>query len=913
MQQRSETWASLAVRGRFKMDTVAVIGGVSYSAISAPVIDRALFTDTPSVGHCVAASMMVSVLTDDVIPAGAQVEIKSRLYDDTRVSEWRTAGTYYVDRREENNGLVTLQCYDAMVKATQPYVDPSNPDDRIGWPKSMAACVTECAARIGVELDSRTVIKTGDPYQVAYPTNYTMQQVLEFIAACHGGNWIITPENKLRLIPLVPPPEETFDIIDYEYRKIMTNDGYKLVWQHYETDETLVNTADGDLLNVPVVIGKITTAKSITINRVTLARDEELGYTIADDEDSTGVELRIESNPYACQAICEDLYAALHGLEYRPFTITQACYDPCAELGDWILVGDQVRSVICTQRVTLGVDFRADVTAPGKDETGSEYPYLTAIQRLQQEDERLRKYMEAAKTEINSKIEQTYTSILLEVAGTYATGEYVRANLTILENSITSEVTRATAAEQQLSSSITQTAESITSEVTRATSAEQQLSSSISQTAEKIDLKVSKGDVSSQISMESGQVSINANRFSVDSDNFKLSRTGNLEATNAALTGSFITSSGQRKLELNSGGLNLYQNDELVGTIRGDARANQTTGDSTALPVMAIKVESGSNGLIFVSNGIYHFVYNTGLNPEDREERFWFGDTVYFRDAAKFGGGIKLVSDSYEVTLYSGYHYGGSSGESYNFLGIRDSLSVDEHLRVDGTAEFTGAVSCKVGITCKDNINCEKSIVLGSGTNHVTVSRKYSSGGEQYFHSDGSIWASGNIYADGEKYRVVQTEHYDRIGLNAMESTYAVFSDLGSAMLDETGEAYVFFDPDFAETIDLSHDYQVFVTPTSTGIFQYAEKRRSHFVAHGTPGMTLDWIVYARQKGYVNHRLERVTVGPGDPNMAAGLWPTQNTDDTDGYFPLEDTGDVIDELEAQYLAQYEREVYGYDN
>lgn len=898
MQQRSETWASLAVRGRFKVDTIAVIGGVSYSAISAPVIARALFTEAPSVGHCAAASMLVSILTGDVIPAAAAVEIRARLYDDARVSEWRTFGTFYIDRREENNGLVTLQCYDAMLKATQPYVDPSNPDDRIGWPKSMAACVTECAARIGVELDSRTVIKTGAPYQVAYPTNYTMQQVLEYIAACHGGNWIITPENKLRLVPLVPPPEETFDIIDYEYRKIMTNDGYKLVWQHYETDEALINTAGGDLLNVPVVIGKITTAKSITINRITIARDEELGYTAA-DENSTGVELRIESNPYASQAICDDLYAALHGLEYRPFTITQACYDPCAELGDWILVGDKVRSVICTQRVTLGVDFRADVSAPGQDETGSEYPYLTAIQQLQQTDERLQKYMEAAKTEINSKIEQTHTSILLEVAGTYATGESVSAQIALTEGKITTEVDKALetvagayvtteslsskieqteskittevnaaletvagtyATTKTLNSKITQTESKITTEVSAAletvagtyatTETTTTLSSKIDQTAEKIDLKVSKGDISSQISMESGQVSITSNRFSVTSDNFTLTRTGNLTASSATLTGSFTTSSttssGKRELKLNSGGLNLYQNDELVGTIRGDTRARQTAaGDSISLPVMAIRVDSNSNGLIFTdaANNRYLFAFNLGLDPNGYTERFWFGDTVRFQN----------------------------------------------------------------------EIYCPKIVFDAQDSSGVYIRSGHTTENEQYLYVDGSLWATGSLYADGEKYRVVATEHYGRIGLNAMESTYAVFSDLGSARLGEAGDAYVFFDPDFGETIDLTHDYQVFVTPTSAGTVRYVEKQSGYFVIHGTSGMSLDWIVYARQRGYANHRLERVPVDPGDPNMDAGLWPTQDMDDAAGYFPLEDTGDVIDELAAQYLAQYEREVYGYDN
>lgn len=283
----------------------------------------------------------------------------------------------------------------------------------------------------------------------------------------------------------------------------------------------------------------------------------------------------------------------------------------------------------------------------------------------------------------------------------------------------------------------------------------------------------------------------------------------------------------------------MYQDDELVGTIRGDIRAHQVAGDGTALPVMAIRAASGSNGLIFTnSDRVYSFAYNTGLDPNGYTERFWFGDTVRFQN----------------------------------------------------------------------DIYCSRKIQLGGNDGTVSL-EPYGS----FLSVNGSLDVVENFYVTGEKNRVVTTEHYGRIGLNAMESTYAVFADLGSAMLDGAGEAYVFFDPDFDETIDLTHDYQVFVTPTSTGTVQYVEKQNDHFVVHGTPGMTVDWIVYARQRGYANHRLERVPIDPGDPNMAAGLWPAQDTDDTAGYFPLEDTGDVIDTLAAQYLESYEREVYGYDN
>lgn len=849
MRQRSEKWAKLAVRGRFGMDVAAEIGGVTYTAISAPVIDRALLSDDLSVGNCISASMKVAVLTDDVIPPAASVVIKARIYDDNSASEWLTFGTFYIDKREENNGLVTLQCFDSMLKANQNCVDPSNPQDRIGWPKSMKRVVEEIAERIGVELDPRTVIKTTDPYQVAYPTNYTMQQVLGFIGACHGGNWIITPENKLRLVPIVAPPSETFDIIDYEYNKIYTDDGYKLVYQHYETGEPVANAAGGDLLNVPVVIGKITTAKRMKISRVTLARDEALGYTLGDD---TGIEVRIESNPYACQAICDDLYAALNGIEYAPFTITKACYDPCTELGDWIIVGSEVRSTLYSQKITLGTDFRADAAAPGKDETSTEYPYLTEIQKLHKEDERLKAYMDDAKDEISSRIEQTYDKIILEVSGTYATKEYVSSSLTILDNAITAEVTRAMNAEEVLSGRISVTSEeiaaevkrakgeeetlagritvnanAITAEVTRATKAEGDLSSRITVTENSISLKVSKGSVSSEISAESGSVSIRSNRLTISSNNFSLSGTGSVSAT-----GSFTTSSSTRKSVLSSGGLDMYYNDAMTGRIRGDSQARQFSGGGGSYDVM--KIEVGAYGLIFTSDGTYNFAYNNGLNPNGYTERLWFGGESRFQGTMH---GYKLEFDN-------------------------------------------GAVSG-----------------MSSGV-YVT----------------GNLYATDDIWCGGAKNRAVVTKSYGTVGMNSMESTVAVFSDVGSAKLDTTGTAYIFFAPDFFETIDLSHEYQVFTTQTGKGAIARIEKQEGCFIVYGDPDTTFDWIVYARQRDYVNHRMERLLIEPVEVESTEN--PVFYGDNIAGNRTeafMEEFADNLDELAEEYLREYEREVYGYDD
>lgn len=131
----------------------------------------------------------------------------------------------------------------------------------------------------------------------------------------------------------------------------------------------------------------------------------------------------------------------------------------------------------------------------------------------------------------------------------------------------------------------------------------------------------------------------------------------------------------------------------------------------------------------------------------------------------------------------------------------------------------------------------------------------------------------------GTKNRVVMTDSYGAVGMNAMESTFAVFSDLGSGILDETGRAYCFFAPDFEETVDLSHEYQVFTTKTSDGDIEWTEKHEDYFIVYGTPGTTFDWIVYARQKGYVNHRMERFSYDEEDLNESAGVYPQLSTDE----------------------------------
>lgn len=822
MRQRSDTWKRLAARGNFRMESIAIINGVEYTAISAPIINRALFTDNLSVGNCISSTLKVSVLTDDVLGKAAEVVIKARITDDEEYSEWLEFGTFYIDNRSVDSGLITMQCYDAMLKASQTYGDETNPEDRIGWPKTMKTCVNEIAARIGVEIDPRTVIKTTDPYQVPYPNKMSMMQVLGYIGACHGGNWVITPENKLRLVPLLSPPAETFNIIDHDYNPIYTGDGHKLVWQHTDTGDTIEHKAGGGLVNVPVVVGKIATSKHFTVTRVIIARDEDLGYALGDD---SGYTLIIESNPYACQAICDDLYAELNGMEYNPYTITSACYDPATELGDWILVGDQVRSVLYSENATLNVDYRATLSAPGKDEVGSEYPYLTSIQRLQMEQEQIKKYTETEKDEIYSKIEQTHTDILLQVAGTFATKEAVTTAITLTAETLITEVSKTYATKESVET----------------------LSSSVTQTAQQIELKVSKGDISSQISIETGQVSIGSNRLVIDSTNFKLDGSGEVTAK-----GTITSESGSYKNSIHGGGMYLYADDNEVGYIRGISDFN-TSGWGTSGKGLAI---SSSMPALILATGsdidwdTSGYILNNGLNPNGFEER-----NILVGNTRIWGDSDLIVS---RIVFWD------SPLSSPTF-----------ELMYDWNDDF--------------NI---------SSTTYVGFS--------------GCLMVYEDFCCFGEKNRLVTTENYGTVKLNAMESAAALFADFGSGTTDDAGLCYVYFDSRFWEVFDHDYEYQVFITKTRDGDGLFVEKRTDHFIVYGGPNMSFDWSVYVRQKDYAQNYLEQMPNIKAKEKESEEFYGDNIGADASAAYMAEFV-DTYDEQAEAYLNNYDLEVTNYGN
>ncbi len=350
MRSVSDTWAALAADGSFRFDAKLKIGDAEYDKITAPRISRPLLSGPLTVGGCMSATLKVSILTEDKFSSGTEVQVLGRLTNGTAAtvcSEWLSFGTFHITKVDDLSvgGIVSLEGYDDMLLAN------SNAFAGVlTETQTMKAAVDDIAADMGVELDPRTVIGTGEGYTVTVDKKLTKRQVLGYIAACHGGNWIITEDRKLRLVPLL-------------------------------------TAAGGTATKIPAVIGKLTVGEAVTVSGVWLT---DVPGKISAAGTADGYLLQFSDNPYVNQTIATDLLAKLGGLTYMPYTATTAVYDPALEPGDHITIGTRVTSILCNQELKLDHAFRSDLTMSGSTSVTETYSYQDpVVQQIRNEFQRL--------------------------------------------------------------------------------------------------------------------------------------------------------------------------------------------------------------------------------------------------------------------------------------------------------------------------------------------------------------------------------------------------------------------------------------------------------------------------------------------------------------------------------------------
>lgn len=190
------------------MDYKVEIADTTYykGDISSVVIKRPLF-DKLSVGNACSAELDISIWPISTIPKMAKLVPWVR---EDATSSWTKLGDFYIYTREITDELMHIVAYDSMMRAEQIWI----PDQSLEFPMSMVSAVNTIAGIMGISVDSRTRINSS--YTIDYPANdYTLRDVLGYIAAANSGNWIITASGKLLLVPLFSSmPTETSYLVD---------------------------------------------------------------------------------------------------------------------------------------------------------------------------------------------------------------------------------------------------------------------------------------------------------------------------------------------------------------------------------------------------------------------------------------------------------------------------------------------------------------------------------------------------------------------------------------------------------------------------------------------------------------------------------------------------------------------------
>ncbi len=229
MHITSEVYRQLLRDPRHRKEMRVHIAGEDYGE------DRIVSLETsggifeqPDIGGCASRQIDLSLRQPGGIPRSAKIQVFVRLAAGERVSEWIPKGVFFISTRklDKVSGVLDIHGFDAMRRAG----DVWDIDPYANWPMSQQEAAADIARQMGVELDPRTVLSSDFP--VAYPVDengdMAMQDVLEGIAVCNAGNWVITDEGKLLLLRLGDIPPETSYLVT-EHGRAITLGGVRIL------------------------------------------------------------------------------------------------------------------------------------------------------------------------------------------------------------------------------------------------------------------------------------------------------------------------------------------------------------------------------------------------------------------------------------------------------------------------------------------------------------------------------------------------------------------------------------------------------------------------------------------------------------------------------------------------------------
>ena len=191
MYSVSDYFESLVRAPNREFDTKVIINGVEHGSnevVEWDIMETITESESYTIGNAIPTKFELKIYTQSIFPTNAEMKPYIRLID----TEWIPLGVFYVDsRKESEGGIWEFVCYDKLMQANQPW------ETELYLPASMFQVVEEICDVLEIQLAPDTSLM----FEVPLVTHeFTMRQVLGYIAGCQGANAKINRNGELAFI-----------------------------------------------------------------------------------------------------------------------------------------------------------------------------------------------------------------------------------------------------------------------------------------------------------------------------------------------------------------------------------------------------------------------------------------------------------------------------------------------------------------------------------------------------------------------------------------------------------------------------------------------------------------------------------------------------------------------------------------
>ena len=337
-----------------------------------------------------------------------------------------------------------------------------------------------------------------------------------------------------------------------------------------------------------------------------------------------------------------------------------------------------------------------------------------------------------------------------------------------------------------------------------------------------LELKIDKDKLISEINASADIITLKSNRFVLDSTNAKIAADGTVNFTGGTIAGWNISSA---KLSGSAGLYGIAINKPVTSSTKV---ININHVDTTAAATYVDDFNVTADGKLNAYNKVIidgsgkdvgsYILMETWGNSGDKFQTKTTGLEYYTLD---------LTNRNYTRIQPEGIYFGNENESTHR------------------GAVFLGSTNKIVSTFHQYQVQNENGVIKGWLSDKVFTM-------QDGWNND-AIYAdwNGNFKCTGTKNRIVQTENFGTVAMNAFETAGAYFADVCSGKIASDGKCVIYLNRKFIETIDCDCEYQILITAVNKKSNLYVVKEREFFTVFGEPETYFDCMIIARQKGYV--------------------------------------------------------------